>query len=271
MITGARRRPHSPRLDRRSLRRRPAAVRACPRCRRARLRGRNWAQFGSLVTSVVAVTALVFTALSLRETRRQVDVATAAQLAERFTKAVDQTGRDQLDIRLGGTYALERIAHDSPPDRATVGRVLSAFVRHHRPLRREGGLIQCEAGFQRSRLDVAAALDTVLGIGAAVDLARSCLDGAELPGAGLRCANLSGVSSRERNARQSPWGRGRPVQFTTGDRIPTDNGRRYYRWVDPDTGDVGAYECLEPGGTFGTRRGKSVTWTDVGACPGDPA
>jgi Pentapeptide repeats (8 copies) len=38
-----------------------------------------------------------------------------------------------LDVRLGGIYALERIARDSPADRATIGEVLTAFVRGHAP------------------------------------------------------------------------------------------------------------------------------------------
>jgi hypothetical protein len=36
------------------------------------------------------------------------------QITERFTRAIDQLGdRDRLDVRLGGIYALERIARDS--------------------------------------------------------------------------------------------------------------------------------------------------------------
>jgi hypothetical protein len=36
-------------------------------------------------------------------------------------------------VRLGGTYALERIARDSPPDRATIEEVLTAYLRGHAP------------------------------------------------------------------------------------------------------------------------------------------
>jgi hypothetical protein len=36
-------------------------------------------------------------------------------------------------VRLGGIYALERIARDSPADRNTIGEVLTAFVRSHAP------------------------------------------------------------------------------------------------------------------------------------------
>jgi len=51
------------------------------------------------------------------------------QLTDRYTKAIEQLGDDKLDIRLGGIYALERLAVDSKRDHPTVVQVLSAFVR----------------------------------------------------------------------------------------------------------------------------------------------
>jgi hypothetical protein len=69
----------------------------------------------------------------LTNSREQLRVAQQGQITERFTHAIDQLGHAQLDIRLGGIYALERIARDSPDDRATIGEVLTAFVRSHAP------------------------------------------------------------------------------------------------------------------------------------------
>lgn len=48
------------------------------------------------------------------------------QLTDRYTKAIAQLGDDKLDIRLGGIYALERIAVDSKRDHPTIVEVLSA-------------------------------------------------------------------------------------------------------------------------------------------------
>jgi hypothetical protein len=42
-------------------------------------------------------------------------------------------GSDKLDVRLGGIYALERIAKDSSADRPTITEVLTAYVRGHAP------------------------------------------------------------------------------------------------------------------------------------------
>jgi hypothetical protein len=62
---------------------------------------------------------------------RQLQVNREGQITERFTRAVDQLGHAEADVRLGGIYALERIANDSPGDRATIAEVLTAFVRGH--------------------------------------------------------------------------------------------------------------------------------------------
>lgn len=75
---------------------------------------------------VVVLVGAFFTYRQLRTTRE-------AQITERFTRAIEQLGHSALDVRLGGIYALERIARDSPADRPTIGEVLSAFVRSHAP------------------------------------------------------------------------------------------------------------------------------------------
>jgi hypothetical protein len=67
------------------------------------------------------------------QARDQVAVTEQGQITERFTRAIDQLGHAELDVRLGGIYALERIANDSPDDRATITEVLAAFVRSHAP------------------------------------------------------------------------------------------------------------------------------------------
>jgi hypothetical protein len=81
-----------------------------------------------LAGSLVA-TGLVFTA-------RTLDLNRSGQVTERFTRAVEQLGQRELgklDVRLGGIYALERIARDSVDDLPTVVEVLSAHVREYSP------------------------------------------------------------------------------------------------------------------------------------------
>jgi hypothetical protein len=64
---------------------------------------------------------------------RQVQVAREGQITERFTRAVDHLGSQNIDVRIGGIYALERIANNSPADRNAIQYLLGAFVRNHAP------------------------------------------------------------------------------------------------------------------------------------------
>jgi uncharacterized protein YjbI with pentapeptide repeats len=87
---------------------------------------------------------------SLQDTRENSEenlrLAREGQITERFTRAIDQLGatdeanNKKLEIRLGGIYALERIAgdslamEDSPGrDYSTVMEVLTAYVRENTP------------------------------------------------------------------------------------------------------------------------------------------
>jgi len=64
-------------------------------------------------------------------TWQQVQTSREGQITERFSRAVDQIGSVNLDVRIGGIYALRRIALNSRTDRNTVQYMLAAFVRNH--------------------------------------------------------------------------------------------------------------------------------------------
>jgi hypothetical protein len=66
-------------------------------------------------------------------TWRQVQVNREGQITERFTRAVDQVGSENIDVRIGGIYALERVARNSAADRPQVQYILAAFIRGHAP------------------------------------------------------------------------------------------------------------------------------------------
>ncbi|MDY9926446.1 pentapeptide repeat-containing protein [Methanosarcina sp.] len=55
--------------------------------------------------------------------------AREGQITERFTRAVEQLGDPKLEIRLGGVYALERIANESDKDYWPIMEILTAYVR----------------------------------------------------------------------------------------------------------------------------------------------
>jgi Pentapeptide repeats (8 copies) len=64
-------------------------------------------------------------------TWRQLQTAREGQLTERFTRAIDQLGKTDPEVTIGGIYALERIARDSPGDQTAIAEVLTAYVRQH--------------------------------------------------------------------------------------------------------------------------------------------
>src|SRR5262249_52885214 len=72
---------------------------------------------------------LYLTYRNVKIAHKNVEVAEEGKLTDRFSKAVELLGSDKLDTRLGGIYALERIARDSLKDHWTVMEVLTAFVR----------------------------------------------------------------------------------------------------------------------------------------------
>ena len=82
----------------------------------------------STVLQLIAGVVVVAGAIA---TWRQVHISREGQITERFTRAVDQLGNQNVDVRVGGIYALERIAKDSPPDRSAIQFLLAAFIRNH--------------------------------------------------------------------------------------------------------------------------------------------
>jgi hypothetical protein len=78
----------------------------------------------ALLAGAIGVVGAVYTARTFALNR-------VGQLTDRFTKAIEQLGHQELDVRLGGIYALERIARDSEKDHPQVMEVLTGYIREH--------------------------------------------------------------------------------------------------------------------------------------------
>jgi uncharacterized protein YjbI with pentapeptide repeats len=68
--------------------------------------------------------------LGLYFTWRNIRVTEEGKTTERFTKAVDQLGSEKIEQRVGGIFALERLAKDSQNDHATIVELVCTFLRH---------------------------------------------------------------------------------------------------------------------------------------------
>jgi uncharacterized protein YjbI with pentapeptide repeats len=75
------------------------------------------------------VVTAYFTYRNVRATEANVRAAEEKQVTERFSKAIELLASEKLEVRLGGIYALERIAKDSPKDHWTIMEVLTSFVQ----------------------------------------------------------------------------------------------------------------------------------------------
>lgn len=164
---------------------------------------KGWSAVTSVVTAFAAIFAVVVTLRSLQVTQE-------GQLADRFSKSVEQIGSEKLDVRLGGIYALEVIARDSTDNYATVMEVLSAFVREHAPA--SSCPPRMGTGEERKALatDIQAVI-TVLGRRdvrqdvESLDLQRSCLQGIRIKGANYNNANFSNSDMRAASIRDSSF------------------------------------------------------------------
>jgi hypothetical protein len=160
------------------------------------------------------------------------------QITDRFSRAIEQLGAVEpggkmqsdgrpminIEVRLGGIYSLERIAHDSPRDAWAIIEILSTYARENSSTR---GVVAAKAmetscmteNLQQSsdeiepeilRADIQAAL-TVIGRreasldpkGKIIDLSNTNLRGAILSEAKLAGANLRRTSLAEAHLERS--------------------------------------------------------------------
>jgi hypothetical protein len=150
----------------------------------------------TLGAGLLAAGALVFTA-------RNFTLSREGQVTDRYTKAIEQLGAEKLDIRIGGIYALERVARDSARDHPTVMEVLTAFIREHSrepwppsdPDRHEQE--------RSTRPDVQAAITVVGRRDPECDIRLIYLNGADLTGADLRDADLNSADLAHTDLRRA--------------------------------------------------------------------
>jgi uncharacterized protein YjbI with pentapeptide repeats len=140
-----------------------------------------------------------FTARNLKATEDK-------QVTERFGKAIEQLEHSGIHARLGGIYALERIAKDSEKDYWQVMEVLTAFVREKAPWPSTLPLPMLPSADIQAILTVLSRRSKAYGEGEEhpldlrqTNLQKANLDEMNLRGINLRGANLQSASLWQTN------------------------------------------------------------------------
>jgi hypothetical protein len=166
---------------------------------------------------------------SLEDTRKNTQenlrVTREGQITERFTRAIDQLGKVEdgkklFEVRIGGIYALQRIARESDEDYWPIMEILTAYVRQNAPWPPEAGQERTEDATDERRAmegsggkleatepsaptpDIQAIITFLrrrsrsIGKGEPepLDLGKTNLSGANLDSANLSAANLTGAN-----------------------------------------------------------------------------
>jgi uncharacterized protein YjbI with pentapeptide repeats len=150
-----------------------------------------------VIAAVTSVGSLAFGWLSHNASQEEIALTEQSQITDRYSKAVEQVGRpgpENLGIRLGGIYALERLAHDSPRDQPTMIEVLSAFIRTTaRPTPSTPCLHEPPDADVQAALTVLIRRDLDQDNNIYVDLHGACLAFADLHASYLNDANFTGT------------------------------------------------------------------------------
>jgi uncharacterized protein YjbI with pentapeptide repeats len=172
----------------------------------------------TLIAAAIGVGGTVIVGIAgfwanVRNTNKTAALTEQGQVTDRYTKAIDQLGNDKLDVRIGGIYALERIARDSPRDHPTVIEVLAAFVRDHSHEQwPEAAADQpgTDPPQRKTRPDMQAAVTVIGRRDRQQDRQNINLSGSDLTGASFEKADLNGVELTGANLTRA-WLRGANV------------------------------------------------------------
>lgn len=166
---------------------------------------------GLVITAIIALPLAIWRSIVAERqaiaSQRQAETAQRSLLNERYQKGAEMMGSEVLSVRLGGIYALARLAREHPEEYHTqIMQLYCAFVRAHQEAD-ENAAADGKQQITPLRDDVQAILtaignrsETQIAIERegtekpyTLDLSHTNLIGANLAGAVLTRANLFGV------------------------------------------------------------------------------
>lgn len=177
------------------------------------------AETGRVRTALLAILAGGIAVVGAFYTAKTFALNRQGQITERFTRATDQLGSAQINVRLGGIYALERIARESAVDRPAITEILTGFLREHSRHRQAENSqafpmpTDTQAALSvvtRLQLDYDSSQPVDLG---GADLRHGNLQKTRLPGASFGNAKLGYADLRQADLRQASFA---GVDLTSG-------------------------------------------------------
>lgn len=141
-------------------------------------------------------------------TWRNLKATEEKQITERFSQAVGFLGKPELEVRLGGIYALERISRDSQKDYWQIIEILTAYVRAKALVQKDHNQSSSEENFRHNlSIDIQAILTVLKRRDSSnrylessyIDLSETNLSHAYLKGVKLDRANFNNTRLRKIN------------------------------------------------------------------------
>jgi len=96
------------------------------------------ATLAQIVAGFLVLMGLFFTLKQMQQTQRTLELTQRGQGAERFEKAIEHLGKQDILNKTGGIFALETLAENDPDNYGrTVANTLAAYVRRYATLHGE--------------------------------------------------------------------------------------------------------------------------------------
>jgi len=209
-----------------------------------------------LLGGLVLAVGLYFTARGFRLTRE-------GHITDRYSKAIEHLGNQNADVRIGGIYALERIARDSMADRETIVDVLATYVREHTKIGHRTPSEEKIGADVQAALYVLARRPNAEGGAKRLDFYHSGLNDADLSGGDFRNAmfdygRLDGASfsGARLNGADLSFCRAQGAAFTNSSARDAHFVNAEYKrgwFLAADLTDSDFYGCDLRGSDFGRR------------------
>ncbi|NEQ41233.1 MAG: pentapeptide repeat-containing protein [Okeania sp. SIO3I5] len=160
-----------------------------------------------LLATISAGGGLILTYIDNREDRKLArenrQLAEERLITDRFSKAIELLGnKDDISVRVGAIFALERIAKDSEKDHWTIMEILTSYIRKYSSQQSSSNV---EKNPEEIPIDIQVAI-TVIGRrdvekhnDKILNLEKSYLKKADLSGADISNANLFGADISNAN------------------------------------------------------------------------